>query len=207
MCGQTRSNDLAIPLVRVEAVVKELTQEASALRDAEDVGDAPAHGQVGAIPEGRRRVADGGQADAGDARAGRREVDFIDASRLEPAVEDQARPAVGCRRRRTASAARQRRRLLAKQVAHRERRGRVVRIDRRVRGGRSFNVASVRASFWMVGHRDAAGHVRRPAPRRAGSAGRRRTASRPRPACSPRASGTRRPCVRRSSGRCSPARG
>ena len=64
-----RVEHASIPLVRVETIVQELTQEAAALRDAEYVGQPPAHGKVGAVAEGGRRVPNGRQADARDARA------------------------------------------------------------------------------------------------------------------------------------------
>ena len=68
MCGQTSIEDASIALVGVEAVVEELTQEAAALRDAEDVRGSSAHGHVGAVEKRGRRIANRGEPDAGDAR-------------------------------------------------------------------------------------------------------------------------------------------
>ena len=74
-------------LVRVEAVVQELTQEAASLRLAVGIRGTAAHGEITSIAEGRCRVADGGEPNAGDDRAGRAIRDPIPATGIESAVE------------------------------------------------------------------------------------------------------------------------
>ena len=79
-----------ILFVDVEAVVQELTQEASALRCAEDIRRAAAHRHVGAIAKRRRRITDRSHPDAGHLRAGGGVVDLVDPSGLESFVECDA---------------------------------------------------------------------------------------------------------------------
>ena len=74
-------------LVRVEAVVQELTEEAASLRLAVGIRGTAAHGKITSIAEGRCRVADGGEANTGDDRAGRAIGDPIPATGIESAVE------------------------------------------------------------------------------------------------------------------------
>jgi hypothetical protein len=103
-----------------------------------------------------RRIADRGEADAGDARTGGWVVNFIHTARLEAAVQDDARPSgsVGKPPRRTRNDGR----LVPIAVAHGQRRGWIVRRRRRI--VRQVSWRDFRAS--LVGDEreaDPAGHV------------------------------------------------
>src|SRR5687767_15248472 len=119
----------AVTLVRVEAVVEELAEKPPALGDAEDICTPSANGQVGAVTEGRCRVANGGEAHTGDPRARGRVVEFVQQPRFEPAIQHDAWTAVRIGRGESPGAPWQQRRRVAKERADGQRGRRIIRVN------------------------------------------------------------------------------
>ena len=143
----------SILLVGVESFVEELSEEATCLRIPERERRAAAHRQIRAIAEGRGRVANRRQPDAGHHRVSRAIGDPIPAARVEAAVELDAwwRAAV---EHPSPTRARNRDRLVPEQIAHRQRVVGAGRIGRGIGGRRANEVVDERRPAHACVHDD-----------------------------------------------------